>query len=171
MWGKVDNYCNFTSYVHFIAISKEIMNQFLGNFEAKADAKGRVFVPAAFRKLLQSQGEEWLVLRKDIFQECLVLYPASVWEKEIETLRSKLNKWNKNEQQVFRQFVLDAERIELDGSGRILLSKRYLQLAAIENVVRFLGVDETIEIWASEKLESPLMDPEDFAKEIEKLME
>ncbi|HTN67911.1 MAG TPA: division/cell wall cluster transcriptional repressor MraZ [Dysgonamonadaceae bacterium] len=147
------------------------MSQFLGNIEAKADAKGRIFVPAAFRKLLQSQGEEWLVLRKDIFQDCLVLYPGSVWEKEIETLRSKLSKWNKTQQQVFRQFVLDAERIEMDGSGRILLSKRYLQLAQIDNDVRFLGVDNTIEIWASEKLEDPLMAPEDFADEIEKLME
>ncbi|MDD2552455.1 MAG: division/cell wall cluster transcriptional repressor MraZ [Dysgonamonadaceae bacterium] len=147
------------------------MNQFLGNFEAKADAKGRIFVPAVFRKLLQLQDEEWLVLRKDIFQDCLVLYPGSVWEKEIETLRSKLNKWNKNQQQVFRQFVLDAERVEMDGSGRILISKRYLQLADIENHVRFLGVDNTIEIWASEKLEKPLMAPEDFAGEIEKLME
>ena len=73
------------------------MNQFLGNFEAKADAKGRIFVPAVFRKLLQLQGEEWFVLRKDIFQDCLVLYPGSVWEKEIEVLRSKLNKWNKTE--------------------------------------------------------------------------
>lgn len=147
------------------------MSQFLGNFEAKADAKGRIFVPAVFRKLLQLQGEEWLVLRKDIFQDCLVLYPGSVWEKEIETLRSKLNKWNKNQQQVFRQFVLDAERVEMDGSGRILISKRYLQLADIENNVRFLGVDNTIEIWATEKLEKPLMAPEDFAGEIEKLME
>ena len=49
------------------------MSHFLGNFEAKADAKGRIFVPAVFRKLLQSQDETWLVLRKDIFQDCLVL--------------------------------------------------------------------------------------------------
>lgn len=147
------------------------MNQFLGNFEAKADSKGRIFVPAVFRKLLQLQNEEWFVLRKDIFQDCLVLYPGSVWEKEIETLRNKLNKWNKIEQQVFRQFVLDAERIEMDASGRILISKRYLQLVGIDNNVRFLGVDNTIEIWAKEKLENPLMNPTDFANEIEKLME
>ena len=147
------------------------MSQFLGNFEAKADAKGRIFVPAAFRKLLDAQDEKWLVLRKDIFQDCLVLYPSSVWEKEIETLRSKLNKWNKTQQQVFRQFVLDAERIEMDASGRILISKRYLQLVGIDSQVRFLGVDNTIEIWAKEKLEKPLMVPEDFASEIEKLME
>ena len=147
------------------------MNQFLGNYEAKADSKGRIFVPAVFRKLLQLQNEEWFVLRKDIFQDCLVLYPGTVWEKEIETLRSKLNKWNKTEQQVFRQFVLDAERIEMDTSGRILVSKRYLQLAGIDSNVRFLGVDNTIEIWAKEKLEKPLMNPFDFANEIEKLME
>ncbi len=147
------------------------MSQFLGNFEAKADAKGRIFVPAVFRKLLQSQNETWLVLRKDIFQDCLVIYPGSVWEKEIEILRSKLNKWNKTEQQVFRQFVLDAERIEMDASGRILISKRYLQLVDIDTQVRFLGVDNTIEIWAKDKLEKPLMAAEEFAKEIEKLME
>ena len=147
------------------------MSQFLGNFEAKADAKGRIFVPAVFRKLLQSQNETWLVLRKDIFQDCLVIYPGSVWEKEIEILRSKLNKWNKTQQQVFRQFVLDAERIEMDASGRILISKRYLQLVDIDTQVRFLGVDNTIEIWAKDKLEKPLMAAEEFANEIEKLME
>jgi MraZ protein len=147
------------------------MAHFLGNFEAKADSKGRIFVPAVFRKLLQLQGEDYFVLRKDIFQDCLVLYPGSVWENEIEILRSKLNKWNKTEQQVFRQFVLDAERLEMDASGRILISKRYLELVEINTHVRFLGVDNTIEIWSKDKLENPLMVPEDFAKEIQQLME
>ncbi len=147
------------------------MAHFLGNFEAKADSKGRIFVPAVFRKLLQLQGEDYFVLRKDIFQDCLVLYPGSVWENEIEILRNKLNKWNKTEQQVFRQFVLDAERLEMDASGRILISKRYLELVEINSHVRFLGVDNTIEIWAKDKLEIPLMVPEDFAKEIQQLME
>ena len=147
------------------------MAHFLGNFEAKADSKGRIFVPAVFRKLLQLQGEDYFVLRKDIFQDCLVLYPGSVWENEIEILRNKLNKWNKTEQQVFRQFVLDAERLEMDASGRILISKRYLELVEINTHVRFLGVDNTIEIWSKDKLENPLMVPEDFAKEIQQLME
>jgi len=146
------------------------MLQFLGNMEAKADAKGRVFVPALFRKSLQTEGEEYLVLRKDIFQDCLVLYPGTVWEKEIETLRNSLSKWNKEQQQIFRQFVLDAERIEMDASGRILISKRYLKLVSIENEIRFLGVDNTIEIWAKEKLESPLVEPEEFSTKLEELM-
>lgn len=146
------------------------MLQFLGNMEAKTDAKGRVFVPALFRKRLQSEGEEFLVLRKDVFQDCLVLYPGSVWEKEIEMLRSRLNKWNKEQQQIFRQFVLDAERVEMDASGRILIPKRYLQMVSIETEIRFLGVDETIEIWAKEKLEKPLVGPDDFSSKLQELM-
>ena len=53
------------------------MIQFLGNIEAKADAKGRVFIPATFRKQLQAASEERLVLRKDVYQDCLVLYPGN----------------------------------------------------------------------------------------------
>lgn len=146
------------------------MLQFLGNMEAKADAKGRIFIPALFRKRLQSEGEEFLVLRKDIFQDCLVLYPGSVWGKELEILRSRLNKWNREQQQIFRQFVLDAERIEMDASGRILIPKRYFQLVSIDTDVRFLGVDETIEIWAKEKLEQPLVEPGDFSAALQQLM-
>ena len=144
--------------------------QFLGNIDAKVDAKGRIFVPAIFRKQLQGADEDYLVLRKDVFQDCLVLYPGSVWEAEIDILRSRLSKWNAEQQQVFRQFVLDAERIEMDASGRILLSKRYLQIAQIDVDVRFLGVDSTIEIWSKEKLDGPLLSPELFSSKLQDLM-
>jgi MraZ protein len=146
------------------------MLQFLGNIEAKTDAKGRIFIPAIFRKCLQNEGESFLVLRKDIFQNCLVLYPGSVWESEINELRSRLSKWNREQQQIFRQFVLDAERLEIDANGRVLIPKRYLQMAFIETNVRFLGVDNTIEIWAKEELEKPLVDPDEFSSKLEELM-
>lgn len=146
------------------------MLQFLGNIETKIDAKGRVVVPSVFRKQLQGAGEEFLVLRKDIFQDCLVLYPGSVWEREIGLLREKLNKWDRNEQQIFRQFVLDAERLEMDAVGRVLIPKRYLQLVSIEADARFLGVDDTVEIWAKEKLENPLVSPDEFSVQIQQLM-
>ena len=49
--------------------------RFLGNSEARTDAKGRVFLPAIFRKQLQAAAEECLIMRKDTYQSCLVLYP------------------------------------------------------------------------------------------------
>ncbi|MBP1618301.1 MAG: MraZ domain protein [Bacteroidetes bacterium] len=146
------------------------MVQFLGNIEAKIDAKGRIFLPAAFRKALQSGGQSCLVLRKDIFQDCLVLYPLEAWEEEVNLLRQKLNKWNKEHQQLLRQFMLDSERLELDANGRILIPKRYLLLAKIGAEVRFLGVDTTIEIWAKSKLDEPLITAEKFSEELQRLM-
>ncbi len=97
------------------------MLQFLGNIEAKIDAKARIFVPAAFRKILQSADQNTLILRKDIFQNCLVLYPLQVWEEEVAKLRSRLNRWDREQQALFRQFVVDAERLEMDTNGRILI--------------------------------------------------
>ena len=43
------------------------MIRFLGNIEVRADAKGRVFIPATFRKQLQAASEERLIMRKDVF--------------------------------------------------------------------------------------------------------
>lgn len=146
------------------------MTVFLGNIEAKTDTKGRIFIPALFRRQLQATSEDKLVMRKDVFQECLVLYPESVWDEELNELRSKLNKWNANHQNVFRQFVSDVEIISIDGNGRILIPKRYLQIAGILGEVRFIGVDNKIEIWAKEKTEQPFMQAEAFGKALEEIM-
>ncbi len=146
------------------------MIQFLGNIEARTDAKGRVFIPAIFRKQLQVAEEERLVLRKDVFQDCLVLYPESVWFATQNQLRNRLSKWSAREQAIFRQFVSDAEVMTPDGNGRILLPKRYLQMAGIESDVRFIGMDDTIEIWAKERTEEPFMPAEEFGRALEEAL-
>lgn len=144
--------------------------QFLGNIEAKIDAKARIFVPAAFRKILQSSAQNTLILRKDIFQDCLVLYPLQVWEEELARLRSRLNRWDKEQQALFRQFVVDAERLDIDTNGRILIPKRYCQMVGIASEVRFIGVDNTIEVWAKDALEDTLIPADDFSARIQALM-
>lgn len=146
------------------------MIQFLGNIEARTDAKGRVFIPATFRKQLQAASEERLVLRKDVHQDCLVLYPESVWFATQNQLRQKLNKWNAKQQMIFRQFVSEAEVVLPDGNGRILLPKRYLQMAGIQSDVRFIGMDDTIEIWAKERADRPFMDAEAFSETLDALL-
>lgn len=146
------------------------MVRFLGNIEAKADTKGRVFIPAGFRKQLQAASQERLVMRKDVFQACLVLYPENVWNEELSELREHLNKWNSTHQLIFRQFVSDVEVVVPDGNGRVLIPKRYLQIAGIQSDVRFIGVDNKIEIWAKEQTEQPFMAPEAFRKALEEMM-
>ena len=162
--------CNFTvAYYNKVKTMVRTL-QFLGNIEAKTDAKGRVFIPANFRKQLQAASEERLVLRKDVFQDCLVLYPETVWFDTQDLLRQRLNPWNRREQAVFRQFVSDAEIVMPDGNGRILIPKRYLALAGIRDEVRFIGVDNTIEIWAKDKAEQPFMDAQTFGQAMEEAL-
>ncbi len=144
--------------------------RFVGNIEAKTDAKGRVFLPSTFRKVLQTGGEEKLFLRKDIFQPCLVIYPQSVWDEQLNLLRSRLNRWNAAHQQLFRQFVADVEQITLDGNGRFLIPRRYMKMTGIEDAVRFIGMDDTIEIWSAEAAESKFMDTNEFARQLESVM-
>ena len=144
--------------------------RFLGNIEAKTDAKGRAFLPAVFRKMLQASGSESLVLRKDIFQDCLVLYPESVWNEQMDTLRGRLNRYNAQHQKIFRQFVSEVEMTALDGNGRFLIPKRYLQMAGIQQNIKFIGMGDTIEIWANEKVEESKMDGEEFGQALEGIM-
>ena len=142
----------------------------IGNIEAKTDSKGRVFLPACFRRELRTDACDTLMLRKDVHQKCLVLYPLESWNAQLDLLRSRLDKWNAHHQMIFRQFVADVEELHIDSNGRILLPKRYLKMADIEGEVRFIGMDDTIEIWAKEKLDKPFMDPEEFSRELEKIM-
>ena len=109
-------------------------------------------------------------MRKDTFQNCLVLYPENVWDEQMNELRARLNRWNAKHQMLFRQFVADVEIVTLDGNGRFLIPKRYLKLANIDQEVRFIGMDDTIEIWAKEALEQPFLDIEIFGKELEEIM-
>ncbi len=144
--------------------------RFIGNIEAKTDSKGRVFLPACFRRILQQSGCEKVMLRKDVYQDCLVIYPEESWNQQLNQLRSRLDKWNARHQMIFRQFVADVEELSIDSNGRILLPRRYLGMAAIKQEVCFIGMDDTIEIWAKEKREQPFMAPKEFGFELEKIM-
>ena len=144
--------------------------RFLGNIEAKADTKGRAFLTAVFRKVLQASGEECLVLRKDVFQKCLVLYPESVWNQRLDLLKQQLRPWKQSHQQMFRQFVSEAEVVTLDGNGRFLISKRLQKIAEIEQDIQFIGMDDTIEIWSPRNLEQTLKTDDDFGMEFENIM-
>lgn len=164
LWRKNSNFATEVRNLTFTRM------RFLGNIEAKTDAKGRVFLPSTFRKVLQASGEESLVMRKDIHQKCLVLYPESVWNERVDALRARISEWDDEGKMLLRQYMKEAEILTLDGNGRFLIPKRYLQMAEIVQTVRFIGLTDTIEIWAAEKAEAPFMSQQDFASKLKALM-
>lgn len=144
--------------------------RFTGNYDAKTDSKGRVFLPAAFRKILTVSGEEGLILRRDVFQQCLVLYPHSVWNQMVDSITAHTNPFDRKGRDNLRRFVADSESVSLDGDGRILVPKRYLEAAGICAEVRFIGMDNTIEIWNRQSADNLLNDEESFADSLESMM-
>jgi MraZ protein len=88
----------------------------------------------------------------------------------MDQMRARLNRWNRQHQQVFRQFVSEVELLTLDGNGRFLIPKRYQRMADIEQDIKFVGLGDTIEIWSNKKAEEQRMKPEDFEAALEELM-
>jgi len=139
--------------------------QFTGRYEARMDAKGRLFFPADFRRAF---GEEAVrvVLRRDVFQPCLVVYPYDVWAAELQYLRSRLNRWNPEEAMLLRQFMADADVLELDANGRFIVPKQFRELCGEERHVVFLGLDDRIELWEAARVARPFIESETFAQKI-----
>lgn len=140
------------------------MSTFIGKYEAKADIKGRIFIPSNYRKLLPDGQKEKVVMRKDAENDCLIIFPEQVWNEKVDDFKSKLDEWNPVDQMLLMQFVSDAEWLDIDSQGRILISKKNLLAIGIENAeVLFVGMIDRFAVWSKVRYEQNKMSPTDFA--------
>ena len=140
------------------------MSTFIGKYEAKADVKGRIFIPSAYRKLLPDGEKERVVMRKDAENDCLVLFPEQVWNEKVEDFKSRLDEWNPVDQLLLMQFVSDAEWLDIDSQGRVLISKKNLQAIGVENAeVLFVGMIDRFAVWSKIRYEKAKLSSSDFA--------
>ncbi len=146
------------------------MITFVGDFESKTDEKGRIVLPAAFKKVLSGEGEERFVVRKDLFESCLVLFPYSEWEAELNRVREKLNPYNREHSRFLRDFFKGSAEVTLDGNGRFLVPRRLMDLAGIDREVILVGVDKKIELWDRTLYNAAGMNGDELATLAEKLL-
>jgi MraZ protein len=146
------------------------MSVFIGNSDAKADAKGRIFIPAHYRRALQQGENNRLVMRKDPYGNCLMLYPEGVWNQKLATLKKGLDEWNPTHQIVLMQYVSEAEWLDIDSQGRVLISKKYLQLIGAETDIQFVGMLDTFSLWAKGNFEKAKLPPEEFTGLLQNIM-
>ena len=99
------------------------MLNLLGEYHCRIDAKGRVSFPAKLRKQLDRVLHDGLVVNRDIFEGCLVLYPKPEWDK-VNAEMGQLSRYDRQHQLFQRKFMKGATLVELDGSGRMLLARR-----------------------------------------------
>lgn len=118
---------------------------FIGEYQHAMDEKGRVAVPAKFRKSL----EKGVVVTRGL-DYSLYLYPLDEWEK----LASKLSQLpiNQANSRAFSRHMLGgAVDVEIDSQGRILVPDYLRKHAGIESKAVMVGLYNRIEMWSESR--------------------
>ena len=145
------------------------MSHFLGEFDCKLDAKGRMMLPSGLRKQMPEAEKDGLVINRG-FEKHLVIYTRSEWDKIMEDL-SKLNQYEKKTREFIRYFTRGATELSLDAAGRVLLPKSLLDYAEIGSDVVLSSQFNKIEVWAKDAYDAQMdNEPENFANLAEEVM-
>ncbi|MVN90126.1 division/cell wall cluster transcriptional repressor MraZ [Mucilaginibacter aquatilis] len=145
------------------------MSHFLGEFDCKLDAKGRMMIPAGLKKQLPEADKEGLVINRG-FEKHLVIYTRKEWDKIVDDL-SKLNQYEKKTREFIRYFTRGATELSLDASGRVLLPKALTEYAGIGTEVVLSCQFNKIEVWDQTAYDEQMDNaPENFANLAEEVM-
>jgi MraZ protein len=114
---------------------------FLGEYQHSVDEKGRVVMPAKFRRGL----DDGVVVTKGQ-EHCLYVFPAARWEEEVTRL-SRLPRTNRRNRNYTRSLFGGASDQELDRQGRIQVPTPLRAYAGLDKDVVVVGVADHVEIW------------------------
>ena len=143
---------------------------FIGDYTCKVDVKGRIILPAAFKKQMPADAQDHFVVRKDIFENCLVLFAIEDWNRQLAKIRKKLNPFNREQNMFLRNFFKGTAELSLDNNNRILVPKKLMDLIGADRDVVLAGQDGRIEIWAADIYDKIDMPAEDLANLAEKYL-
>jgi MraZ protein len=146
------------------------MATFIGDYTCKVDVKGRIILPMAFKKQMPEGARDHFVVRKDIFENCLVLYSIEDWNRQLEKIRKRINPYNREHNIFLRNFFKGTAELSLDNNNRMLIPKRMLEMIGADRDVVLAGQDGRIEIWSATAYEKIGLPADDFADLAEKLM-
>jgi len=146
------------------------MAAFIGDYNCKIDSKSRIMLSSALMRQMPHDAQNKFVVKKDIYENCLILYPINEWERQNKIIRENTNPYNKEHNNFIRRFYKGTAEVILDSNNRLLLPKRLLELVGIENEVVLAGQDGKIEIWAKSNYEKIDKGEDDFPLLAEKIM-
>ena len=120
-------------------------NVFRGATKVTLDAKGRMAVPTRYRERLAARCDGNLIVTVDK-DHCLLIFPLPDWE-EVERKLVRLPSLNKAVRRVLRIMVGYATEVEMDASGRILVSRELREFASLDKNVMLIGQGNKFELW------------------------
>jgi MraZ protein len=114
---------------------------FQGASSLSLDVKGRLSVPTRHRDALGA-GSNQLTITKHP-HGCLMIFPRSAWEE----FRDRIASLPMSAQWWKRIFLGNAMDVEMDGTGRVLVSPELRTAAGITKDAVLLGMGAYLELW------------------------
>ncbi|MBE0597347.1 MAG: division/cell wall cluster transcriptional repressor MraZ [Desulfuromonadales bacterium] len=127
---------------------------FSGEYLNSIDAKGRASIPARFRDALAQQGDERLVVTKNL-EGGLTAYPPPLWEQIRTNMENAPPTPKKNA--MIRLLITPATECPFDKQGRIQLPQSLRSYAAVEKDIVVLGMFDKIEIYSQARYDEVML--------------
>ena len=127
------------------------MSGFLGSYRHQIDEKGRVSLPAPFRRDADARP---LVLVQ-VHPQALTLYPEETWAGVEERLLELLRRQPSSRANVLA-ITANATEVTPDRQGRILLPQRLITAAGLDDAALLVGVIDRVEIWNPDRFEAAI---------------
>lgn len=143
---------------------------FQGHANTTIDEKGRLIIPAKFRKHIPAEANNVMnvTLGRD---NCVWLFPSTEWMKVMETLRGT-NPYTQDETAMRRQMLFHTDEITVDSQHRLLVPQELVKLVGIKKDVLVIGQIERIELWNPDSYEKYLKgNPDSYEDVMQKVME
>ena len=136
------------------------------------DSKGRLAIPAKFRELLLRRYSSALVATLDS-RSRLLMYPEAEWEKIAERLLALKVSGNPVLQRYQNLLLHNADTLELDGAGRVLLPVNLRRRVEFDKEVTLVGRANRLELWGRNHWEAEMdqaleIDADELAAELSK---
>jgi MraZ protein len=120
---------------------------FFGTFEHSIDERGRIAIPARYRRAFVDGG----VLRAGP-DGCVEMYTQSTFDEEVQRrLGSEDGNRRITGRRIRRSFLGDAYAVELDKQGRILVPPQVRAEGGLQGKVLIIGCGDYLELWHPEQ--------------------
>ena len=121
---------------------------FRGNHPTRVDEKGRLKVPAEFKRVIDEKyAQKFYITSLDGI--VAQVYPFEEWER-IEQKLASLSTFNPTKKKFLNRTNYYGQVVEMDGQGRLLIPPTLREYADIGREVMFVGAIDKFRIWAKD---------------------
>ena len=143
---------------------------FTSKYLVTLDGKGRVVLPAPFKKELGDVLEPSFVIEKDVNDKCLNIYPHANWLVRVEKLRRRLNPDDPIHSKMLSRYYEEIVKINMAENGRLNIPDEMLEYAGITKEAVFTGQGSRMRLWEPSRHQASRLSDDDYARLYKELL-